>query len=497
MKNSIKKLVFYILMTTLTWVLIELTAISVHFIKFHDLYSPRKMKEKIVENINMGSPSTISTGNAGQRLGRWGVVEVIHPYVGYVLDPHQNISEKGQISNFGFVSKGSANPIRKKSPHAIIIGVFGGSFALHVYQNSSLLHERFNITGKEIVILNFARGGGKQPEQLSILAYMLSLGAEFDMIINIDGFNEVALPPAENIPKGVYPFYPRQWYYRARNIIDPLEIRQLGYLEFLKNRKEQWAILFRTNKLYRSAILSLIWEYRDKRLGKIIYNVQLDIEHQQKEVFEGFVVNSNALNCLRSKNISNSIIASLQSLPGHIVLKKDSFSEIIEQAIGKEAYDKYQEEILWCTTMPSAGYVVTGPEYPYESEEQLYHDLAMHWKQSSFQMNALCQANGIQYYHFLQPNQYVAGSKRMTTEEKQLAINEKHPYKVGVENGYPLLRRFGRKLISLGINFTDMTMIFQNNSEILYHDSCCHLNKQGYDLIMEAIWKTIKEKNMF
>jgi hypothetical protein len=36
--------------------------------------------------------------------------------------------------------------------------------------------------------------------------------------LNIDGYNEVAMAPVYNIPKGVLPAYPRDWYYRAATI---------------------------------------------------------------------------------------------------------------------------------------------------------------------------------------------------------------------------------------------------------------------------------------
>jgi len=58
---------------------------------------------------------------------------------------------------------------------------------------------------------------------------------------------------------------------------------------------------------------------------------------------------------------------------------------------------------------PVAGgdYVMTGPAYYYESESDLFEDLAAVWKRCSIQMHKFCAANGIRYFHFLQPNQYV------------------------------------------------------------------------------------------
>ena len=46
---------------------------------------------------------------------------------------------------------------------------------------------------RELIPLCFSHEGYKQPQQLLVLAYFLSIGQQFDLVVNIDGFNEVAL----------------------------------------------------------------------------------------------------------------------------------------------------------------------------------------------------------------------------------------------------------------------------------------------------------------
>jgi len=57
-----------------------------------------------------------------------------------------------------------------------------------------------------LVILGFP--GYKQPQQLLALAYFLSLGAEYDLIINLDGYNDIVLPVTDNYNLGSTPFSP-------------------------------------------------------------------------------------------------------------------------------------------------------------------------------------------------------------------------------------------------------------------------------------------------
>jgi len=65
-----------------------------------------------------------------------------------------------------------------------------------------------------------------------------------------------------------------------------------------------------------------------------------------------------------------------------------------------------RDELILQSYKPNVGsYVATGPSYHYESESDMFKDLASVWKMSSIQMHRLCAANGIRYFHFLQPNQ--------------------------------------------------------------------------------------------
>lgn len=72
-------------------------------------------------------------------------------------------------------------------------------------------------------------------------------------------------------------------------------------------------------------------------------------------------------------------------------------------------------------------------------------------------MHSLCQGYQIEYFHFLQPSQYVAPSKPMSPEEREVAIREDHPYRESAELGYPYLIEEGRLLSQRGVRFHDLT----------------------------------------
>lgn len=138
----------------------------------------------------------------------------LHPYFGpthrqrYPFDIPEplraNASTPTRVptNNFGFASPHNY-PFVKTSPNQFVIGIFGGSVAAwfcHVgaYRLIEDLKAHPSFTTKEIVPLCLGHEGYKQPQQLLVLSYFLSIAQTFDLVLNIDGFNEVTLSSFNN-----------------------------------------------------------------------------------------------------------------------------------------------------------------------------------------------------------------------------------------------------------------------------------------------------------
>jgi len=272
---------------------------------------------------------------------------------------------------------------------------------------------------KTIKVLPSALGGYKQPQQLMSLTYMLSLGMEFDLIINIDGFNEVALPVTENIKKDVNPFFPRNWYGRV-GMFDDTMISLRDEYRSINNHKKFVADFFSLPIFRHSITFNTIWLFYDSILQqKLLETKQTPLNYK-------------------------------------LEITKDQ-------------------------------YLVTGPEFHFSNNEEIYDNLADLWKNTSIQMHRLSQSNGIPYFHFLQPNQYVEGSKPLHPDELKNAYDKDQPYRTGVIFGYPKLIEASNEIKQAGINFHDLTGFFENNSDPLYKDDCCHMHNEGYELLMEHV----------
>lgn len=354
-------------------------------------------------------------------------VETIHPYLGFVRDP-----DKTPDTSFLGFPGAPGNPFKRYNNRLTRLAIFGGSFAEGVSNTErSNMIKKLKKKGINTEIFTFALGGYKQPQQLMSLVYLLSHGAKFDIVLNIDGFNEVALPQAENLPKGVNPFYPRDWYFRTIQINDQNSLRIMGRVLIWSDERRQWAKWFE-NLSSLSILSNIIWKTRDRILERKIWNAINQMRLSEPELKNRFIV--------------------------------------------------------------------TGPEFEFHTTEDLYVKIAEHWKACSLLMNAVCVSHGISYIHMLQPNQYFESGKVLTLEERTSAYRADHPYRPGVVKGYPKLLEQSGNLLERGIDFHDLTMIYNETNQTIYKDDCCHPNKLGYeivsDYIIEAVVSSIHSKGV-
>ena len=133
------------------------------------------------------------------------------------------------------------------------------------------------LRGKRISVVRVALGGYKQPQQLLALSYLLALGAHFDVVIDLDGFNEVALPATDNLPKGIFPFFPRIWSTRVAEVPDHAERAAMLRILDLREQRREWAELFHGPPLSWSPAANLLWWARDYRFGARMLRAQVEL----------------------------------------------------------------------------------------------------------------------------------------------------------------------------------------------------------------------------
>lgn len=362
---------------------------------------------------------------------------VPHPYLGFVYSPDYDPVGMANlhgvpVSDWGFLD--DKLPLQPAAPGDVVIGIFGGSVAFYfsVQGVPALLEELAQVPafrGKRLVVVRTALGGFKQPQQLLTLNYLLSMGGHFDLVINLDGFNEVGISPHSLSPEGIFPFFPRDWGSLVGGPADLSRLRLVGEITHLQKLRGERAALFLKPGLRHSIFTNLLWKLLDRRL----------------------------------------------------------FYEIKDKQV---ALSRYQPEAG--TTLPFA---VRGPRRPHGSSQALFEDIAGVWKQSSLQMAQVSRANGARYFHFLQPNQYLEGSKPIGEEEREVAfLPPGNPFETGVDTGYPLLKAAGADLARAGLSFHDLSLAFAGVDKPLYIDNCCHFNVEGNALLGKKMGEIIRRE---
>jgi hypothetical protein len=432
MKIAHTKSIFFFAVYLVSMIIIfELSSAIVYRSIFHEYFSYADL-----QNIraNVVKPALERPDPGGPR-GFW----LSHPYYGFVTNPYYGFVHDpkagSDVNEYGFF--GEENQIQPGDPTTLVVAVAGGSvaaqFALPSYAGRALENELKKIPifqDKKIKILDLGNGAFKQPQALMIINDLLSRGGHIDMLIELDGFNEIALPEAHgNVRDNISPFFPQGWRQLVESKVSRDQSRALGISQITADIRLYFASIFSMPIIRNSITANLIWRVVNDRL----FGIEL-----------------------RYRRLAD------QAPP----LNPDS-------RIG------------------AGGQAFLGPFTTYSTRRDLYMDIAKQWARSSILLNNIMAAHAGLYIHFLQPNQYISGSKNFTDHETQIAINLDSPYKSPVEIGYPYLRAMGESLRAGGIWFEDLTMVFSGHEQELYKDSCCHINKEGNEILARAVAQAV------
>ena len=348
------------------------------------------------------------------------ICHVPHPFLGQLncddMPVDQPISKGEPLLRMASEST-AEKPIR--------VLVLGGSVAAHLsknvssnkvippevaYNGQSLGYEQIlqtvlnaHFDTDRFVVDNAALPGGKQPQQLFKLHYLLMLGERYDIVINVDGFNEIALPLIENRALGNHVAYPRSY----SKLVESASTARSS------------ACLVRANDYARNTS----WH----PLSEVAHLVFIKWCHRAVEL-EGLGANNP-------------------------IATVSGYTKADEQAVVEE-------------------------------------EVAL-WQQATQAIAKLAPVYDFAYIHVIQPNQYVAGSKSLSEEEKEKYLAYDH-YGAPIRNHYHKLD-FNTWPTPEQAVLLDLRHVFHNRAETLYRDACCHLNNKGMALLSEAIAKKAEQ----
>lgn len=222
-----------------------------------------------------------------------GGTEAIHPYLGWVRNPQLSIPEKFgtteiHTNNLGFLDNGPS--VRKRSPDRFLVCLAGGSVAWQFsWEAEKRLTEHLKtlpaLQDRSIEFVRIAMPGYKQPQQLMALNYVLALGAEFDLVINMDGFNDGVLAIVENVTHGTSLDYPRSWHARSLVMTDPQISDQAYRLLKLRADRQQRAKQALGSWFRWSWCYQLVWYLRDNAAREELLELGIEVNQANDRSF--------------------------------------------------------------------------------------------------------------------------------------------------------------------------------------------------------------------
>jgi len=269
MSPRAKKIVFKLVLVLLVCLMVEGQSWLMFGMVTGERYSGERvaaMKAAVVGASTSMSTSTSELGGGASR-------RVLHPYLGYVYPPGsvpRDLSLKRpvpmdparcKVNAHGFFS--TAEFLGPRSDDEVRVIITGGSVANIFYciareELAQELGKQAQFAGKRISFVGLAFEGYKQPQQLLALAYYLSQGGVADLLVSIDGFNEVA------VNEEAYPYFPGHWTALSGSISDRAQLAQVGRIEAYRQWRRDLAR--RAAGVTFSVTADLLWALGDRIL---------------------------------------------------------------------------------------------------------------------------------------------------------------------------------------------------------------------------------------
>ena len=399
-----KQIAFYAIMVILTLAVIEGMAQAAYYIAYGEFNGAATRPPAAVAS------ASADDAEAAAEAPR--IYWLQHPYHGHTRqNPHHVINQ---------------HPPPRREEGAVLIGLVGGSVSEAVSDAFRRALEAWfqdNAVPLRPIVLELAREAFKQPQQVTQIASALALGGEYDIIVNLDGYNELVEPFRNYYWYGLSPFYPVGWHLYQQ--LSPAEQLRVGRIAVLRQRQQRLNAAAAARPWRWSALYGIVNRYLQERAGAQI----LALNHE----------------------LANDLTAE---------------------------YSLQRHGPVW-PAEPDDG-VAPDPV-------DLSRIALRVWYRGSVLLAELSRAAGAEYYHFQQPNQYVPDGKPLSPAELADAYDASSFSVAIYRDAYPLLLRLGDALRQQGINYHDLTQIFADHRETLYRDDLSHLNERGNELLAASM----------
>lgn len=125
----------------------------------------------------------------------------------------------------------------------------------------------------------------------------------------------------------------------------------------------------------------------------------------------------------------------------------------------------------------------------YPQREHENERLIQQWEKDVKDQFLLSRLSKVPLFIFIQPSQYVEGSKKFSDWELKNAIDSSRSQHLTPR--YQMLLAKSHQLREKGLQIHDLVNIFEHRTDTIYTDSCCHFNDIGNQLMSKRIFQVI------
>ncbi len=243
-----KQALFYCIMALMTLAVIEGMAQAAYLIAYGEFNGDGPAPPA-------GAAMDDAEGDA-RRLRGW----IRHPYYGQTRREAEHL----------------LNQVRtpRREDGVVLIALLGGSVGRNVadaFRNALEAWFRDNGIPLRPVVLRLADYALKQPQQVMMIANTLSLGGEYDIIVNLDGYNELIGTRDNYFRDGLSPFYPSRWYLiQQRNLTDTQKLL-VSRIYVLRQREQRLDVAAGARPWRWSALYGIVNRYlRENAAAQIL-----------------------------------------------------------------------------------------------------------------------------------------------------------------------------------------------------------------------------------
>jgi hypothetical protein len=190
---------------------------------------------------------------------------VPHPYYGFTFEPGYTYTNYDNSESISANSRGFLGEEYPTTRDDAVFNVFitGGSVARNffVFKHKEIEKRLLPLIGasaERVRVYSLAHAAWKQPQQVNAVSQLLVQGIPIDLLINIDGYNELAHTFVNHKVRGLAPEFPVFWKEQIRRRLSDSSKLLLGEIQLLKRLKQIIADFRSHSALAKSQTITLL-----------------------------------------------------------------------------------------------------------------------------------------------------------------------------------------------------------------------------------------------